>query len=96
MEAAMKRFSLPVMYALIVLFIVSATLNAGGEALRISKEEVKAKLGNPNFIVLDVRTGGDWNESEEKIVGAVRVNPEKITEWSKTLAKEKEIVLYCA
>jgi len=96
MEAAMKRFSLSVMFAVIVLFTVSASLNAGGEALRISKEEVKAKLGHPNFIVLDVRTGSDWNRSEEKIVGAVRVNPEKIAEWSSTLAKDKEIVLYCA
>lgn len=92
----MKRFSFSVMYALIVLFTVSALVSAGGEALRISKEEVKAKLRHPNFILLDVRTGSDWNRSEEKIVGAVRVNPEKIAEWSKTLAKDKEIVLYCA
>ena len=92
----MKRFSLSVMFAVIVLFTVSASLNAGGEALRISKEEVKAKLGSPNVILLDVRTGNDWDNSGEKIVGAVRMNPKEVDAWSETLVKGKEIILYCS
>ena len=92
----MKQVSLSVMLALMVLFVASSSLSAGEEVPRISKEEVKTKLGSPNVILLDVRTGKDWDNSAEKIVGAVRVNPEKIAEWSKNLAKDKEIVLYCA
>ena len=92
----MRIFSWSVKIAVLVLLVSCASMNTGSEAPHISKEEVKAKLGSPNVILLDVRTGNDWDSSGEKIVGSLRMNPKEIDTWSGTLAKGKEIILYCA
>ena len=63
---------------------------------RMSKEELKGMLGNPNLVIIDVRTGGDWNTSEEKIRGAVREEPGKVDSWMGNYPKEKTYVFYCA
>jgi hypothetical protein len=73
---------------------VSPLLSA--DAARMTKDELKALLGNPNLILLDVRTGSDWKDSDLKIQGAIREEPEQIKSWSKKYSKEKIIVLYCA
>ncbi len=92
----MKKGFLSVTMALLFLFAACASFNAGGEAPRISKEEVKAKLGSPDIILLDVRTGNDWDSSADKIVGARRVDPKNVDAWSGTLDRSKEIILYCS
>jgi len=43
---------------------------------RMTKEELKSLLGNPDVIILDVRESGDWKESKWKIPGAVREDSE--------------------
>jgi rhodanese-related sulfurtransferase len=63
---------------------------------RMTKEELKALLGDPNLVVLDVRTQGDWTPTEEKITGAIRENPDGFESWAATYSKEKTLVLYCA
>ncbi len=73
---------------------VSRILSA--EAPRITKDELKALLGKPDVILLDVRTEKDWKNSDMKIQGAIRENPEQIKSWSKKYSKEQIIVLYCA
>ncbi len=73
------------------------TAVAGNENVpRMAKEELKAKIGNPDLIVLDVRTGKDWDASEFKIKGALREDSAKIDGWKDKYSKEKTIVLYCA
>ena len=73
---------------------VSRVLSA--DAPRMTKDELKALLGNPDVILLDVRSGSDWKDSDLKIQGAIREEPEQINSWSKKYSKEKIIVLYCA
>ena len=63
---------------------------------RISKEEVKATLGRPDVVILDVRVEEEWKKSDLKISGAVHQNPEKIKEWSTQYPKEKTYVFYCS
>jgi rhodanese-related sulfurtransferase len=63
---------------------------------RMTKEELKALLGDPNLVVLDVRTQGEWAPSEGKIIGAIRENPDGFESWADTYSKEKTLVLYCA
>ena len=63
---------------------------------RMTKDELKALLGNPDLILLDVRSGSDWKGSDLKIQGAIREEPKQIDSWSKKYSKEKIIVLYCA
>jgi predicted sulfurtransferase len=69
---------------------------ASAEAPRMSKEELKSRLGDKNIVVIDVRTGYDWEKSDSKIRGAVREDPEDAASWAKKYTKEKTIVLYCA
>jgi len=63
---------------------------------RITKEELKQRLGNPEIVIVDVRSGSDWTGSERKIAGAVREEPNDAGGWEKRYAKDKHIVLYCA
>ena len=67
------------------------------EVSRMAKEELKALLGNPDVIILDVRAGFDWEDSEWKIPGAVREDPKKeVRSWAEKYPKEKTLILYCA
>ena len=63
---------------------------------RMSKEELKARLGSPDLLILDVRTDRDWESSSQKIKGAIRRNPGIVDFWASDLPKDKTIVLYCA
>jgi len=66
------------------------------DAPRMTKDELKALLGNPDLILLDVRAGRDWADSDSKIQGAIREEPGQVNSWSKKYSKDKIIVLYCA
>jgi hypothetical protein len=65
-------------------------------APRISKDELRAALGNPEVIVGDDRSGRDWTSSEYKIKGAIRVAPGEEETWAARYPKDKMIVFYCA
>lgn len=81
-----------------ILFMVGGctTLAKSTDAPRMMKEELKAMLGDPNFIVVDVRFGTDWTGSDLKIKGAVREDPEAIESGANKYPKDKTLVLYCA
>ena len=85
--------------AAVVFFIVligCTKIQSAQDVPRISKDELKAKLGSPVMVLIDVRTESDWGMSNEKITGAVRMDPETVDAWAATLPKDKEIILYCA
>jgi len=64
---------------------------------RITKEEVKSMLGNPDVIILDVRAARDWKDSESKIKGAIREDRKgEASTWMDKYQKDKILVLYCA
>lgn len=68
-----------------------------GEVPRITKEELKARMGDPDLLILDVRTGSDWEKSDRTIKGAIREDPQKDTKsWANRFGKDKTIVLYCS
>jgi rhodanese-related sulfurtransferase len=82
-----------------IIFSIVGILTAfakSAEAPRISKDELKAMLGSPNLIILDVRYGKDWTDSDLKIKGAVREDPKLFESWVTKYPKNKTIVLYCA
>jgi hypothetical protein len=78
----------------IVFFIGLAA--AAEEAPKITPEQLKAVLGDANVIIIDVRLGPDWTDSDAKIKGAVRENPMQVNEWMNKYPKDKTIVFYCA
>ncbi len=69
---------------------------ASVDAPRMSKEELKSRLGDKDIVIIDVRTRHDWEKSDSKIRGAIREDPEEAASWAKKYSKEKTIVLYCA
>jgi len=66
------------------------------KAPRMTTDELMAMLGNPDLIIIDVRYGKDWTESDVKIKGAVREDPEAFDSWAKKYPKDKTLVFYCA
>jgi rhodanese-related sulfurtransferase len=66
------------------------------EVPKMTKEELKTKLGDPHVVIVDVRAGKDWKGSEFKIKGAVRGNPSEFSSWAGKYPKDKTLVLYCA
>lgn len=83
------------------LFLLMATMLSsmdllGAEVVRITKEELKRRLGDPETVIVDVRSEGDWKESDRKISGAVREEPGEVSAWEERYPKNKPLVLYCA
>ncbi len=66
------------------------------EPPKISKEELRTMLGNPNVLILDVRIEGEWRASEKKIQGAIRENPKEVKLWLDKYPKDKTLVFYCS
>jgi rhodanese-related sulfurtransferase len=83
--------------ALTLALMAVLSINAVADnAPRISKEELKSMLGNEAVIVVDVRTGKDWQASEYKIKGAVRVQPREVESWTSQYSENQTFVFYCA
>jgi len=80
--------SILLMVGMFTTFVLSA------DAPRMTKEALKAMLGNPDLIILDVRLGNEWTESDLKIKGAVREDPENIGSWANNYSKNKTLVFY--
>jgi len=92
----MKKWILLTAFGIIVVFIGCTTIQSAQDVPRITKDELKAKLGSPGLLLIDVRTEMDWGRSDEKITGAVRMDPATVDAWAATLPKDKEIILYCS
>ncbi len=92
----MKRRSL--IGILIILFMVGGctTLAKSTDVPRMTKEELKSNLGNPDLVIVDVRLGVDWTGSDLKIKGAIREDPTAIDSWANKYPKDKTLVFYCA
>jgi len=83
-----------------VTLMASSGLVAAGalaaEAARMDKDELKAKLGDPDVVIIDVRSHTDWLFSGDRIQGALRENYRDFEGWYANYPKGKTIVLYCA
>lgn len=92
----MKRVFLSVMLIILVVFIACTNVRSVKNVPRVSKGYLKAILESTDLVLIDVRSQNDWEKSNEKITGAVWMDPKTVDTWSETLPKDKEIVLYCA
>ena len=82
------------------LFLLMATVlssmdSSGGEAVRITKEELKRRMDDATTVIIDVRGGRDWRESDRKISRAVREEPDNVSAWESRYPKATPLVLYC-
>ncbi len=61
---------------------------------RITKEELKGILGQPEVVVIDVRLSQNWQDSDLKIKSAIRGHPDNFSSWFDQFPKDKTLVLY--
>jgi rhodanese-related sulfurtransferase len=73
-----------------------ATTAAAQDVKKMTIEELKGMLGNPDLVIIDARRDGDWKLSKVKIKGAVREDLEKVDTWMNKYPKDKTLVFYCA
>ena len=94
----MKKRTLAMLKVSLSLALMTVlTINAAAATVpKMTKEELRAMLDNPDVIVLDVRVGRDWKASEYKIEGAVRVDHSEVKSWASRYGKDKTLVIYCA
>jgi rhodanese-related sulfurtransferase len=62
----------------------------------ITPNDLKPLVDKQAVTVLDVRRQNDFAADSVTLPGAQWKNPEQLAAWSKTLPKDKEIVIYCA
>jgi len=92
-----KKIQLVFATALILAVMsVWMTPTIAADVTRMSKEDLKAKLDDPNVVIVDVRSGSDWKSSEFKIKGAVREDSGNVDSWAAKYSTDKTLVLYCA
>lgn len=83
--------------ALCLALVASPALASAKKAAdRMTIDELKKILDDPELVIIDVRTGSDWKTSSDKIKGAVREEYKQVETWSSDYDKAKTIVLYCS
>jgi rhodanese-related sulfurtransferase len=90
-----KRLWITTLLIFIMVGILS-TFAKSADVPRMTKDELKAMLGNQDLVIVDVRLGKDWTDNGLKIQGAVREDPESVKTWAEKYSKDKTFVLYCA
>jgi hypothetical protein len=90
------RTTVALLFLILACGAVKAPIAVGGEVARMTKEELKSRMGSPNLVVVDVRGRSDWESSGTKILGAVREDPSDVAAWAPGYRTEQTIVLYCS
>ncbi len=91
-----KRLVFYIIFIITVLLLAISFTASAATVARMSTDELKSRLGDADLVVLDVRAGRDWDNSDKKIAGSERVKPGGTNQWIINYPKDKEIVLYCA
>ena len=92
----MKKGLLLVTLSIFFMLAGCAMFEKSGDAPRMTKDELKARMGDPNLLIIDVRYGNDWTDSDSKIKGAIREDPKVFDSWASKYPKDKTLVFYCA
>ncbi len=87
-----KSWLLTIFLLLSLLAAPGLGLSAPPEIKYIDPATLKAMMGAPDVIIIDVSRG--WWTYDQKIVGSL-VHPEETETWAAGLPKAKKIVLYC-
>jgi rhodanese-related sulfurtransferase len=61
----------------------------------ITPKDLKPLIEEKSATVLDVRRKSDYEGDKVRLPGAAWRDPEKISDWSRSLPKDKDIVIYC-
>jgi len=77
------------------LLVGLTAIASASDVPKITAEELSARLGSPDLIVIDVRIERDWKSSTLKVKGAVWEDFQDVDTWAQRYPKDKIIVLYC-
>ncbi len=94
----MKKKLLAALMLILLTIGLFATFTLSADVPMMTKDQLKAMLGNPDLVILDVRLGSDYFSSDLKIKGAVRPGMGAslhVTVFS-MYPKGKTFVVYCA
>ena len=92
----MKRLYLCAFFVLAALLLLGGVAESQDTIPRLTKEELKPLLGNPDVAVIDVRAKGDWEKETSMIKGAVREDPMNVASWIDKYPKGTTLVFYCS
>jgi rhodanese-related sulfurtransferase len=100
----MRNILLSLLSAFALLMLLPIAQAADADAAKqpstdriISHVDMKKALEQPeNVTILDVRRNSDYDKDSLTMPMARRFDPDKISEWSSLLPKDKEVVLFCA
>jgi len=81
--------------ALGMFFVLVCLAGRTEAASRITIDELNAMPAD-QVTIIDVRTEGSWEKSDQKIKGAIRENPNEVEVWANKYPKDKTLVLYCS
>ena len=96
----MKRFLLSLVAVVMSLGLIGPSVkpliaeDIVADVPKITKEELKSKLGDPDIIIIDVLVQDQWETVDQKLPGAVHENPEEVESWANKYKKDKTYVLY--
>ena len=84
----MKRAFLVIMIVTGLMIGIVVTSGRSADVPRMTTDELKGMFGNPDLIIIDVRSGQDWIGSRVKIQGALREDPDKFESWAEKYSKD--------
>ena len=80
------------LYVIAPCFMMAAA--ASIEVPRISVEQTKEMLSDPEVVIIDVRTAKTWWKSPTKILNAVREELGSVEQWEGKYPKDKTLIFY--
>jgi rhodanese-related sulfurtransferase len=93
----LKKFYSALFVSIFFLIVAGlASPSAAADAQRISKDELRAMMSNPDLLIIDVRTEKEWKKADKKIKGAVWEDSEEVKTWAAKYPRDKAIALYCS
>jgi rhodanese-related sulfurtransferase len=107
MEIGMKQVK-SYLFVFIMFFAMPLAVNVASAADKdyarqpstervISHADLRKALAQPDSaVILDLRRSSDYDKDTVTVPTARRLHPDKIAEWSGSLPRDKEIVLFCA
>jgi hypothetical protein len=97
LQLVAKKSCVIIFSALFAVSLPPAISRADDDVLRITIQELKAKMDRgEKIIILDVRSGDDYEHSKSKIAGSIRIALDQLPARYQELPAESEIVAYCA
>ncbi len=90
----MQRILITVLVSLVTVGFAVST--AVADVARMTTDELQSRLDDSEVVILDARGSWDWVKTDDKIIGADRVDPGSVSVWAKNYDNAKTFVIYCA